>query len=769
MEQVYAHLGGSDGKPHSLLEHLRDVAETARTFAREAAQDDADLMRMASCAGWLHDLGKIREAFQLYLRGAWRGPEKEKRHAVYGAAAAITSATPSVAFAILGHHAGLHDFGLDGLQGNLADPVLEPMKAAPDLLRNLESAMPSGEAPWLDPIADPLLAFDSLGHPSAPLDRELRARMLFSCLVDADYLDTERYFTGQDRVPMRFDAMALGGRFSEYVLGLSSGAEDTSVNAVRRSVYEACLRASELPPGPFSLTAPTGSGKTLAAMAFALEHARRYDLRRVIVVLPFLAIIEQNARVYREALNRDGEDDVVLEHHSAVVGDVDEGEDVSEAKLRAKQATENWDAPVIVTTAVQFLESLFSRRPGRCRKLHNIARSVVIFDEVQTLPFPLLDPILSVLRDLAKDFGVTSLLCSATRPTFARSANLPSGFVPGECREVIEEPRETFEALGRARLELHLRKGGEWSWHDLADRLASEPKALVIVNLRKHAQALYDVLKGRGFANIFHLSSTMCPAHREKVLGRKDAPSAGTIYGALEDGHCLVVSTQVIEAGVDIDFPAVYRAMAPLDSIIQAAGRCDREGLLTKAAGSPAGRVVVFCPEGDRVTPPGYYLRASNAAIGFLTEHAGGPSRVLNDPGVFEAFHARLIAEREGHDSAQEIQQERRSLNFKTVDGLFKVIDDAGRGVVVPYAEGTALIDDLRSRGHVTLDDRRRLQRFTVGLMPDWIEHFRRIDLIEPLIKGEEDGQLCYVGGDYDDGAIGLRLGELPPESFGVF
>jgi CRISPR-associated endonuclease/helicase Cas3 len=275
----------------------------------------------------------------------------------------------------------------------------------------------------------------------------------------------------------------------------------------------------------------------------------------VIVVLPFLAIIEQNARVYRETLDPHGEG-IVLEHHSAVSldGDEDKDEDVTEARLQAKQATENWDAPVIVTTAVQFLESLFSRRPGRCRKLHNIARSVVIFDEVQTLPFPLLDPILGVLRDLSLGYGLTSLLCSATRPTFARSANLPSGFDPGEFREVIEDPRTTFRALRRCRLELPFLRE-TWSWDDLADRLEREPTALVIVNLRKHAQALYDVLKRRGFTDVFHLSSTMCPAHREAVLGRKENPAKGTIYRALETGKCLVISTQVIEAGVDISFP----------------------------------------------------------------------------------------------------------------------------------------------------------------------------------------------------------------------
>jgi CRISPR-associated endonuclease/helicase Cas3 len=762
-----AHLDGADGRPHDLVEHLQEVARLAGDFAETACPG---LGRLADVAGWLHDLGKFRGAFQEYLHGRWNGPEKEKRHAVYGAAAAIGAKLPSVAFAVLGHHAGLHDLGgIDGLQSSLKDPDLEPLKAAPDLVSKLESLIAGAMPALRDCPRDALMSGrDSRGNFCATLDVELRVRILFSCLVDADYLDTERYFTGKARGAIALDAALLATlleRLSAHICRLADSAEDNPVNQARRCVYEACRRASSLPPGMFSLTAPTGSGKTLAAMTFALEHARHHSLRRVIVVLPFLAIIEQNARVYREALNVPGQHDVVLEHHSAVArdGHADLGEDNSEAGLRAKQATENWDAPVIVTTAVQFLESLFSRRPGRCRKLHNIGRSVVIFDEVQTLPFPLLDPILSVLRDLAKDFGVSALLCSATRPTFASSADLPSGFLAGECRELIDDRHQTFSTLRRARIEI----AGTLSWQGLADRLEYEPMALVIVNLRRHAQELYDVLKIRGRANLFHLSSTMCPAHRERALGRKETPAVGTIYRALDDGNCLLVSTQVVEAGVDIDFPVVYRGISPLDSIIQAAGRCDREGEMTKRAGSPAGRMIVFTPEGEDVGPPGYYQRATGDAVCILEAHAGDPSRILDDPSVYEAYHALLVAKREGHDSAQLVQQERRALNFKTVDSLFKVIDDAGQGVVVPFAEGAELAAQMRRKGHATLDDHRKLQRFTVGLMPNWVKKFLGQGLIEPLIKGEPDGLLWYVGGNYDE-CVGLRLGELPPEAFCV-
>ncbi len=726
---------------------------------------------MAEVAGWLHDLGKFRPPFQQYLQGLWKGPEKEKRHAVFGAAAAAVQAkVPSVAFAILGHHAGLHDYEGE-LKPSLRDRDLKPLEAAPALLKALEAAMGGVPIPWHAPIADPILRLDPKSPElSAPLDLELRARMLFSCLVDADRLDTERYFTGAEREPNPLDAATLADRLSEHLAYIVDQAPETPVNAARRSVLAACRRMAAEPPGIFSLTAPTGSGKTLAAMAFALEHAKihakKHGLRRVIVVLPFLAIIEQNAQVYRKALERDGERGVVLEHHSAlVVEEGDEAEGPPGPGSRGRRATENWDAPVVVTTAVQFLESLFSRRPGRCRKLHNIARSVVVFDEVQTLPFPLLDPILGALQDLSTHFGVTALLCSATRPKFSKiDKTLPSGFGPDRCREVIDDRATTFETLARARLELPFLAEGRWSWGDLAARLEATPKALVIVNLRKHAQQVYDLLKDRKFANLHHLSSTMCPAHREAVLGRKDHPAPGTIHAHLATDHCILISTQVVEAGVDIDFPVVYRALSPLDAIIQAAGRCDREGLLTLAAGSPAGRVIVFEPAAEPSTPPGYYQRATAVARDFLEEHAADPSRILVDPAIFERFHQRLIAKGEGRELGKCIQDQRRSLNFRTVDGLFKIIDEAGRGVVVPFGEGADLIRAIPAQGHLEPEDRRKLQRFTVSLMPDWIEHFRHLEQIRPLLAGQEDGPLEYVG-KYDD-VIGIRIIELPPESF---
>jgi CRISPR-associated endonuclease/helicase Cas3 len=720
---------------------------------------------LAAWAGWLHDLGKYRDEVQEYLAGLRTGGP-ETRHAVFGAAQAARDRLPSVALAVLGHHAGLPDW--PHAVGQIKDPALDPLNVSEALIRRLERDRHADPDPgdWPAPVAE----FLNSGRRGlrATFGQELAIRMLFSCLVDADYLDTERYMTGLCRAPLPFQAAELFERLDRHVGRLAAGGDPTPVNEVRRAVYEACLGAAGLPPGCYSLTAPTGSGKTLAMMAFALKHAEAHRLRRVIVVLPFLAIIEQNARVYREALRGPDGSDPVVEHHSAapaVAGpgesDADPSENETTAQARAKQAAENWDAPVVVTTAVQFLESLFARRPGRCRKLHNLARSVVVFDEAQTLPFPLLDPTLSVVRDLRDHYGVSFLFGSATQPRFERAYHLPGGFGPGECRPVAD-PSRTFVVLRRASLALPFLGEGCWSWDDLADRLPADRRALIIVNLRKHAQDFYDRLKSRGVPGLFHLSSTMCPAHRAAVLGRKDDPAPGTIYHALKSGGpCVVASTQVVEAGVDIDFPVVFRAVAPLDAVIQAAGRCDREGEATRRAGAPAGRVIVFEPAAEPATPPGFYTEATLKARAALEGLAADPDRLLSDPGLFADYHGNLIAWGTGRERGRAVQEARARLGFREVAGLFRLIEEAGQGVVVRHGESPALLDSVRSRGYASRDDRRLLQPFTVNLFPTWVARLQA-DL-RPVLSADE-GLVEFLG-QYDPD-VGLRLGELPVEQF---
>lgn len=759
-----AHSAGADGVGHELLDHLRGVAMLARCFAERMRLEDAEFAAMAEWAGWLHDLGKYREEFQDYLLGRRLG-SKETQHAVFGAAHAASRGLPcAVALAILGHHAGLSSLTAAREAIRQGDG-LDPLGVEGALAARLRADR-GEDATWPPPVPEFLGRKRAARGIQAGYDEEMKIRMLFSCLVDADYLDTEAHFAGKERVAKPLEPAALFDRLDQYVRGLAGEADQTPINRARRELYDACVAAAERPSGTFRLTAPTGSGKTLAMLAFALKHAERRRLDRIIVVLPFLAIIEQNARVYREALGAVDDPGVLVEHHSAVQTRGDGESEIETAdRVRAKQAAENWDAPVIVTTAVQFLESLFANRPSACRKLHNIARSVVVFDEVQTLPFPLLDPILSAIRDLRNSFGVSFLLGSATQPRLERSIDyLPSGLDPaGEAHEIVVDRPALFSIFRRATLELPCLTES-WSWDDLAQRVAGERQALIIVNLRKHAQEVFDRLKTAGIPGLFHLSSTMCAAHRQRKLGRKANPAPETIYHALERGRpCVVVSTQVVEAGVDIDFPVVFRAVGPLDAIIQAAGRCDREGKRTRAAGRPAGRVLVFRPAAERSTPPGYYETATQVALQFLEESALDPQRLIDAPDHFARYHEGLIASGEGRNHSAEVQKARTRLDYPKVADLFRVIDESGQGIVVPDVEAEPLIQTIRSRPNpnVSLDDRRALQRFTVTVFPTWLARLQP-DL-QPLVNRE--GAPIVYGGPYD-GDLGIRVIEDPVETY---
>ncbi|MCX6972244.1 MAG: CRISPR-associated helicase Cas3' [Verrucomicrobia bacterium] len=538
-----------------LKHHLRNVSDLAAKFADPfGASEDARV------AGLLHDLGKYRNEFQEYLRNE-RGSSSETQHAIFGAAWAMSRGLPAT-LPVAGHHAGLHDCG--DLPAMVAKPILKLDSILPELIALLEREM--GNLPAL-PVSPDWVKEE--------LSAEFYTRMLFSCLVDADRLDTASWpATPQSDCVLEADPL-LHRICAERDCKASMNPK-SSLGILRNRVFDASIEAAELPPGFFSLTVPTGGGKTLASMAFALAHAKAYGLRRIIVVIPYLSIIEQNAAEYRRILG----DDIVLENHSGVLPGADLGE---EEKSRLELVSENWDAPVVVTTSVQFLESLFSSSPGKCRKLHRISRSVVIFDEVQTLPAHLLKPTFNVFRELAANYGTSFVFSSATQPAFRKSAALPDGFDPNELREITPDPAELFRKVRR--VNYHLPKADEvLDWPTLAQRMAAESHCLCVVNLTRHAKELWEELKRiLPAAPPIHLSSAMCPHHRLALIQ--------VIRERLKAGQpCRVVSTQLIEAGVDVDFPVVWRALGPLDSIVQVAGRCNREGRL------PVGEVHVFRP-----------------------------------------------------------------------------------------------------------------------------------------------------------------------------
>ena len=571
--------------------------------------------------------------------------------------------------------------------------------------------------------------------------------MLFSCLVDADFLDTEQFSIGRRRYPVKLDAPLLLKRLQAHRGKFDASGE---LNQLRNRVFEDCLAKAAEPTGFFSLTVPTGGGKTLSSMAFALEHARRHGMQRVIVVIPYLSIIEQNAAEYRKVLDPQNEG-IVIEHHSAVVTKDDEEE---QGRSPEELAAENWDAPVIVTTSVQFIESLFANRTSKCRKLHNIANSVVLLDEVQTLPSHLLNPLLHVLRDLQKHYRTSFVFSTATQPAFSRSTSLSNGFDVGEVKEIGAQPSELFQKLGRVVYEV---RSTESDWPELAEEWTNEPQALGVVNTRKQAAEWWELLRGQKSEGVLHLSSAMCAEHRSKVLAEAQ-------WRLENEKPCWLVATQVIEAGVDIDFPLVYRALGPLDSIVQAAGRCNREGLLPNK-----GRVVVFRPT-DAKLPGGVYRVATDIAARLLDQLS------INDliwrAGFIPSLLCRAFSRRP-HGLSTPIRKlhsgrSGEALRFREVARKAKVIADDTQAVIAPREEALEKVAAIRERPQIdgprfTPKDLRDLQRFMVNLH---LRDFQRVDnmgLLRPLLPGMELSVLDEAA--YHE-HLGVVIDQRPTEDF---
>ena len=505
---------------------------------------------------------------------------------------------------------------------------------------------------------------------------------------------------------------------------LPGGSEE--VKKARKEVLEQCLQAAESRERLLSLSVPTGGGKTLAAMALALKRASVVpSYRRVIIVIPYLSIIEQNAAVYRAVFGEDS----ILEHHSGTFERLVPGNDEEYLPLASSESvyrspvlvpeTENWDAPCVVTTSVRFFESLFSNRPSNLRRVHNIARSIVILDEVQVLPRQLLSPLLAIMEELCRDWGCTFVLSTATKPAFEQPANPDPALVTnprdtrwaaGSVREVIADPQSLHTRLKRVRIDWRVARPAAWS--EVAEWMKQERAALCIVNTKDHARELFHVLANEAEpGTLLHLSTRMCAAHRLVVISR--------IRQRVRDElPTLVVSTQLIEAGVDLDFPVVFRAIGPLDSIIQAAGRADREGKLTARQGSAAGRLNVFMPEDNRM-PPKEYAEAAGITQALLGLE---PNLQTDDLATLARYFERYYRDAE---TGSDLLKLRAESKFRTLSENFEMISSITRDVFVPYGEGKALIDQLHAQGFLDRELRRRLQRYTVGLQPYEFERSR--------------------------------------------
>ena len=688
----YAHSASEDRQQWQRLSvHLEATANRAAAFLESVGLDE-----FGRVAGLLHDLGKYTDEFQARLEG---GPRRFD-HAAPGARLAVDRygdrLGKMLAFSVAGHHAGLangvNGQGITALEERLRGPV-----STPDLIWEREIALPVSLAP---PRLKPRDK-DTAGFCAAFL-----IRMVFSALVDADYLDTDAYYSGLDGTPTvrgnHPGLIELSRRLDAHLEDLQANAERSDVNDLRAEVLAHVRQGAAKPQGMFALTVPTGGGKTLASLAFAMDHAVRHGLDRVIYVIPYMSIIEQTASVFRHALQ--GGDarpvDFVLEHHSTF--DEDRiGNRESRDKLHL--AMENWDAPIIVTTAVQFFESLFANRPSRCRKLHSIANSVVILDEVQTLPLKHLRPCIAALDELARNWRVSVVLCTATQPALLEADGFTRGFQ--HVRELAPAPQRLHETLKRTQM----RRVGRMADADLADRLNESPQVLCIVNTRRHARELYEQLADA--EGVCHLSTLMCAFHRRAQL---DA-----VRQRLKDGKPVrLIATSLVEAGVDLDFPVVWRAEAGLESIIQAAGRCNREGR------APRGDVFVFEPAaGEGRKPPADIAQFADAARSVMRRYPDDPMSLDAITAYFqELYWSKGDAALDAKQILRQCADRRLSLDFpfETIAREFRLIDDTQAAVIVPW-RGDDGNDDtaarlLRDLEHALRPGRfaRRLQSYVV-------------------------------------------------------
>jgi len=552
--EYIAHISENGCRTQSLLDHLEGTAQFARQFAEPFKGGE-----LAWACGFLHDYGKYSERFQRRIRGekltvdhSTPGGQCVYRQALSGKLGGKLGIL--AAYCIMGHHGGLPDGG--SVSDSDGEPTLQGRlrKSCPDCGAYLsECTLPALTPPEI-PISD--------GFGAA-----FFIRMLFSSLVDADYLNTEAFFQQGNAPRGGFsDIAGLEQKLSEYIRRFLSAENPAgSLNARRTALLKNCLDAADGYSGLFKLTAPTGSGKTIASLAFALRHAVRRGKRRVIYIVPYNTIIEQNAAEFEKIVGAEN----VLQHHSNVQYGLDnESEDsgspYSEEENRKRYSTENWDYPLIVTSSVQFFESLFAARPGKCRKLHNLADSVLIFDEAQMIPLPYLKPCTRAIGELVRNYGCTAVLATATQSA------LEKYFGELKALEITEDIGDLYRALRRTTLDF---LPESFSEETLSGRLADHSQVLCIVNTRKRAQQIFAELKTRESEGTFHLSTTMIPEHRRRVL-----KEIRVRLSTPEKPPCRVISTSLVEAGVDLDFPAVYREGAGLDSVIQAAGRCNREG-----------------------------------------------------------------------------------------------------------------------------------------------------------------------------------------------
>ena len=695
---------------------------------------------MGRAAGLLHDIGKCSNEFLAYITRASAGEEglRGPDHSTAGARVAEKAYPPPfgrfLSHAIAGHHAGLSDW--EKLETRLG---AEYRIADYDGWDEASAPLPTSVAPTAR-----FQEQDELGFTRAFL-----IRMLFSCLVDADFLETERFYSQAKGEPIErgghLGIEALRDRLRLYMADMTAEAARKNpgqLNSLRAEVLSRAVARAEDRPGLFTLTVPTGGGKTLASLSFALEHAVQHGRSRVIYVIPYTSIIEQTAEVFRAAL---ATSDDILEHHASFdwerTGHGRESDDEGPDGLKKlRRAAENWDAPIVVTTAVQFFESLFASRVSRCRKLHNLAKSVIIIDEAQMMPLKLLRPSIAALKELQANYGASIVLCTATQPALRTVDGFGGGFTIDDGRELAPEPRRLYAALNRFEI--------EWRAEPVSDEeitacFAERQQMLVIVNTRAHAKALFAKIKDMEGA--VHLSTLMCPLHRRTTLAE--------IKRRLKEGRPVrLVSTSLIEAGVDVDFPEVWRAATGLDAIIQAGGRCNREG------GPILGRVVVFGPAEVKLAKDIEALWGATRPV--LRQFRENP----NDVEPIRAYFKEVYWQRgrEALDGAKvgswvgilpAIKERTKELTFPfaSIAEAFQMIEDYKEPVIVPWRADSEdrsaekLLAAIEMKSRPSGSDYRRLQQYIVSIPPNLRRDWLAWGVLKPVHPAIGDALLKFA------------------------
>ncbi|MGE4489667.1 MAG: CRISPR-associated endonuclease Cas3'' [Kiritimatiellales bacterium] len=713
-----------------LEEHLKNVAELAADFAKPF--DGQDWARLA---GLWHDLGKYSNEFQKMLFDA-NGIESHLEtkpgkpiHSQAGGHLAQQRMKRGLdrifCWLIMGHHAGLADFCSDQTGAKALEPKMRTPEESDEILKRVPDEIINQPEP----------------SPPQPLlngaDVAFFVRMLFSCVVDADFLDTEA-FMDKNKYRLRNNEYpcleTLLAAFDDHMAIICREAKPTPVNQIRAAVLEQCRRAAEKTPAVFSLTVPTGGGKTLSSLAFALRHAVKHGKRRIIYVIPYTSIIEQTASVFRKIPMFVS---AVLEHHCNVSTD-----DESKESIRSRLASENWDAPIIVTTAVQFFESLYACKTSRCRKLHNLADSVIIFDEAQCLPPSFLRPAVFAIRELYHHYGVTPVLCTATQPVLTQTRQFDFNFKEGfeSVTEIIETPAALADSLQRVGVEIFANLNPV-TYETLAGSIRVESQSvLCIVNRKEDARTLAKLLPEQ---QTVHLSTNLCAEHRfqtlEKIRERLKS----------KNDPFYVISTSLVEAGVDLDFPVVYRALAGLDSIAQAAGRCNREGKLPNL-----GKTVVFVPEKQ----PAYVQASASLAREHLKEDQ---LKSIFQPETFRAYFTQRFFQL-GESSLDEkgilgLLSGNLDFGFRTAADRFRLIEDGWQlPLIVPFDEAPAVVDKLLEWDARSLF--RKLQRYTINIPKK---------VMRQLIDEGHARELLEYPGTYYLHNKGLyidRFGFIPPD-----